>query len=218
MTIGVVIPALNEAAIIGEAVGRLAGVRVVVADGGSDDATAALARDAGALVIAERGGRGARMNAGAAALPDAEFLVFLHADTVLPEQWQACVTGIGAAVGAFRLAIENATPAQRFVAWAANQRSRWLGLPYGDQALFLRRSTFEALGGFRALPIMEDFDLVRRARRLGPIVIAGAAVVTSARRWRRRGTLRTTAINQLMLAGWALGVPPEQLARIYRGR
>lgn len=218
MIIGVVIPALNEAAIIGEAVRRLAGVRVVVADGGSSDTTAALARAAGAGVIIERGGRGAQMNAGAAALGAVDILVFPHADTVLPADWRAHVTEVGRAVGAFRLSIADATWAQRLVAAGANMRSRRLGLPYGDQALFLRRSTFETLGGFRPLPIMEDFDLVRRARRLCGVVIADASVTTSARRWRRRGVWQTTLINQLMLAGWALGVPPERLARFYRSR
>jgi rSAM/selenodomain-associated transferase 2 len=213
--IGVVVPALNEAAVIATALARLCGVPVTVADGGSDDGTRERAEAAGARVVVETGGRGAQQNAGAATLADVDALLFLHADTILPGGWQAEVERIlagGAALGAFRLAI----PGHPLIAAGANARSRLLALPYGDQALFLRRSTFDALGGFRPLPIMEDFDLVRRARRLGPVRLARMAVTTSNRRWRRRGAVRATLVNQLMLAGWALGVAPDRLAAFYR--
>jgi rSAM/selenodomain-associated transferase 2 len=222
MRFGVVIPTFNEAAVVGRALLRLGGVPVVVADGGSEDATATLAAAAGAHVIVTEVSRGARMNAAVAALPTVEALLFLHADTRLPQGWVEAATRIlakpGVALGAFRLRIEGGGPLLRLVASGANFRSRRLALPYGDQALFMRRETFEALGGFSDLPIMEDFDLVRRARRLGRIVIADAEVTTSARRWREKGVLATTLVNQAMLIGWWLGVSPGRLARFYRRR
>lgn len=217
MRIGVVIPAYNEATLIEAAVRRLGGVAVVVADAGSTDATASLARAAGAAVIVERRGRGAQQNAGAAALPEVNAYVFLHADTELPAGWAGeveRVLGADAAVGAFRLSI----PGHAIVAAGANLRSRAFGLPYGDQALFMRAETFSKLGGFRSLPIMEDYDLVRRAKKLGRVGIAQNAVITSARRWDRRGAVRTTLVNQIMLAGWAFGIKPERLAAFYRRR
>lgn len=216
MNIGVVIPALNEASIIAQAVARIH-AQVVVADAGSSDATAALAAAAGAHVVVERGGRGAQQNAGAAALKDVDAIIFVHADTTLPEGWQGEVErllGDGAILGAFRLSV----PGHPFVAAGANLRSGAFGLPYGDQALFLRADTFAALGGFGPLPIMEDFDLVRRAGKRGRIALARTAVVTSSRRWQRRGAVRTTLVNQLMIAGWMLGIAPERLAAFYRGR
>jgi rSAM/selenodomain-associated transferase 2 len=213
--IGVVVPALNEAALIGAALARLRGVPVTVADGGSSDATRELAAAAGARVVVATGGRGAQQNAGAAALGDVDALLFLHADTILPDGWRAEVERIlagGAALGAFRLAI----PGHPLIAAGANARSRLLALPYGDQALFIGRPVFDTLGGFRPLPIMEDYDLVRRARRLGRIGLARTAVTTSNRRWRRRGVVRTTLVNQAVLAGWALGIAPDRLAAFYR--
>lgn len=215
MRIGVVVPALNEAALIGAALARLRGVPVTVADGGSSDATRELAAAAGARVVVATGGRGAQQNAGAAALGDVDALLFLHADTILPDGWRAEVERIlagGAALGAFRLAI----PGHPLIAAGANARSRLLALPYGDQALFIGRPVFDTLGGFRPLPIMEDYDLVRRARRLGRIGLARTAVTTSNRRWRRRGVVRTTLVNQAVLAGWALGIAPDRLAAFYR--
>lgn len=215
MNIGIVIPTLNEAALIGAAIARLGEARIVVADGGSDDQTIEIAEQAKATVVIERGGRGAQQNAGAKALGDVDALLFLHADTVLPVGWQRAVERVlngGAALGAFSLAI----PGHTLIAAGANLRSRLLSLPYGDQALFMRRSAFERLGGFRPLPIMEDFDLVRRASRLGRIATSPMKVTTSDRRWRRRGALRTTVINQMMLAGWAIGIAPARLAAFYR--
>ena len=219
MRIGVVIPTLDEAATIGATLATVAGLPVIVADGGSRDATREIAQAAGARVIFVAGGRGAQQNAGAAALGDVDAFVFLHADTRLPDGWREEVERLlkaGAGLGAFRLSIGDAKTGEAVVATAANARSRLLALPYGDQALFLTQTAFRALGGFRPLPIMEDYDLVRRARRIGPVMLSPLAVRTSPRRWRRRGVFRTTLINQLILLGWALGIAPERLARLYR--
>jgi|TARA_R100000501_G_scaffold17834_1_gene34140 rSAM/selenodomain-associated transferase 2 len=217
--IAVIIPAFNECKRIAAALAALDVNDVVIADGGSRDGTAESAAAAGAKVIVKHGARGTALNL-AASKCAGDMLLFLHADTELPADWQDCVRQTLAdpsvALGAFSLGIADARPAERLIARAATIRSRLFGLPYGDQALFLRRRTFEVLGGFGALPIMEDFDLVRRARRLGRIVTLPQRVETSARRWRTKGVLRTTAINQAMLAGWMLGVSPERLAAFYR--
>lgn len=222
MLISVIIPTLDEAPSIWRTIASAqeADVEIIVADGGSADATVALARAAGARVIVAAGGRAAQQNAGAAA-SRGEALLFLHADTVLPSGWTEQVRAILAeprvALGAFRLAIGGATVAERLIACGANWRSRWLALPYGDQGLFMARASFEQLVGFRPLPIMEDWDLARRARRRGRVVLADSAVMTSPRRWRKLGPVRTTLVNALVVAGFRLGVPPHRLARFYRG-
>ena len=119
--------------------------------------------------------------------------------------------------GAFRLQIDGAGRWLRLIERVANLRARYLHMPYGDQAVFLRRETFESLGGFADLPIMEDYELSRRLRRRGRIELADASAVTSARRWQTLGPWRTTWINQMIVLGYHLGVSPERLARWYRG-
>ena len=221
--ISVVIPTLNEAGCVQAAIASAdgEGIEVIVADGGSEDGTVALAQAAGARVIASPDGRALQQNHGAAVGHGDAFL-FLHADTLLPPCWAEEVRAILAdpavALGAFKLSLAGATRAERVIAWAANRRAHWLGLPYGDQALFLRRETFDRLGGFQPLPIMEDWDLARRARRHGRVLLADAAVVTSPRRWRRLGPVRTTLINAAMVAGFTIGMGPDRLARFYRSR
>ena len=214
-----VIPALNEAAVLPATLAALTGAdEIVVADGGSGDATVTIAEAAGARVVSARG-RAAQQNVGAAATT-APILLFLHADTRLPVGWADEVCHILAdsrvALGAFRLSIDGATPAERLIAAGANLRSRSWGVPYGDQALFLRRATFEALGGFPDQPIMEDWALARAARRFGRIQLSPLAVTTSPRRWRKLGPLRTLVINQAMLMGGRLGVPYDRLASWYQ--
>ncbi len=159
------------------------------------------------------------MNAGAEAAKG-EFLVFLHADTRLPEGFdhhvRRILTESGVAAGAFQLQIDAPSARLRLIERAANWRSRYLQMPYGDQAIFLRAELFHEMGGFPDLPIMEDFQLIRRLQGEGRIVIAPAAVSTSARRWKQLGALRTTLINQLMILGFYLGFEPSRLARWYR--
>lgn len=121
----------------------------------------------------------------------------------------------GVAAGAFRLVIDARQKRFAWIARAANFRARFAQLPYGDQALFLRAELFHRLGGFPDLPVMEDFSLVRALRRHGRIHILDEQVVTSARRWLRLGVWRTTCINQLMVAGFLLGLPGDFLAKIY---
>ena len=119
--------------------------------------------------------------------------------------------------GAFRFRTDGSGTALRLVEWGANLRSAVFQFPYGDQGLFMERRVFDEIGGFPPLPIMEDYELVRRLRRRGPVVTLNEAAVTSARRWQRLGALRTTARNLAMVAGFRAGVSPERLARFYRG-
>jgi rSAM/selenodomain-associated transferase 2/rSAM/selenodomain-associated transferase 1 len=220
--VSVVVPALNEADVIA---GTLASVRggmpheVLVVDGGSSDATARIAREAGALVLASGRGRARQMNAGAARATG-NVLLFLHADTALSDGWPAAVSRTlaarGVVAGAFRFRIAGAFAGKALVEHNTNLRSRWLGRPYGDQGLFLRRSTFEASGGFADLPLLEDHELVARLRRRGRVAVADLPATTSGRRWKELGVVRTTLVNQWILVAYALGVAPDRLARVYR--
>ncbi|KAA8496212.1 Poly-beta-1,6-N-acetyl-D-glucosamine synthase [Porphyridium purpureum] len=227
----VIIPALNEEQNVARAVhsARAASgtdVRVIVVDGGSSDKTRRAARRAGAhavLSCTERG-RGVQMNFGANSrhAKDAQALVFLHADAVLPANYTASVKRLlfeespPAVLGAFRLRIAGALRGVRLVAWGANIRSRLLGLPYGDQALFLRRETFDAVGGYPKLPLLEDVRLVQACQKLGAIRIAPQDVAVSDRRWRVLGVARTTLLNQVIMLGDALHVDLHTLATTYR--
>jgi rSAM/selenodomain-associated transferase 2 len=159
------------------------------------------------------------MNAGAA-LAGGSVLLFLHADTSLAAGWPAAVSETLArrdvVAGAFRFRIEGRFVGKRLVEWNTHVRSRWLGRPYGDQGLFLRRRIFEASGGFADLPLLEDHELVARLRRRGRIAVSEVPATTSGRRWKELGVVRTTLINQWILAAYAFGVAPDRLARLYR--
>lgn len=216
--IAVVIPALDEAASVEAAIASARAdpeIEVLVVDGGSRDATAERARAAGARVLSAAAGRARQQEAGwRASRGDA--VLFLHADTRLPAGWAAAVRGALAdprvAGGAFRLRFEPRPPAMALIEWGARLRAGLLGLPYGDQALFARRRALEAAGGLRPVPIFEDLDLVRALRRQGRLVRLPLAVVTSSRRYLRRGVARTWGRNALALAAWRLGLDRERVA------
>lgn len=220
--LSIIIPALNEAATIEGTLGALQDVdqlEVIVVDGGSTDRTVELARRKGAKVLRTDPGKARQMNCGAKTATG-EVLVFLHADTRLPQDFHCkiltALAQTGVVAGAFRLAIDSRAAGIHFVERMADLRSRYLQLPYGDQALFMKKSIFEAVGGFADLPIMEDFILVRRLRRKGKIVILPAAVITSPRRWQHFGILKTWLVNQMIVIAFYLGISPERLARWYR--
>jgi hypothetical protein len=221
--VSVVIPALNEAEQLPAtlaAVQRDAPHEIVVVDGGSTDLSAGIARAHDAIALVAPRGRAVQLNAGAA-VATGEYLLFLHADTLPPAGYPALVRAALAdpavAGGAFEFAIAGNFPGRRVIERGTNWRSRWRQRPYGDQGIFVRRDTFFQVGGFPPWPIMEDDGFVRRLRRLGRIAIAPAPALTSGRRWATRGALRTTLLNQCIVLGFRLGVPPDRLARWYRG-
>jgi len=216
-----VIPALNEADRIAESVrsAREPGVEVVVADGGSQDATCLRAAEAGARVVSSLPGRSRQMQDGVNA-SDGDVILFLHADTRLPDGFAERVRGALAdpavAGGAFALRFDESSLAMRLVAWGVRVRLAVMGLPYGDQAIFLRRSLLESIGGVPQVAIMEDLDLVKRIKERGRIALLSAPVTTSARRYRVRGTLPTLVRNALALAAWKLGIDRRRVAAWYR--
>lgn len=220
--ISVIIPTLNEAEYMERTLAAFSGavdVETLVVDAGSRDGTPQIAEAHGCRVLTVPPSRARQMNAGAAAATG-EILLFLHADTRLPERFadyvRRTLSTPNVIAGAFGLRIAAAGRSLRLIEWGVSLRSRWLQMPYGDQALFLRAGTFRELGGFPDLPIMEDFEMVRRLRRLGRITILPFPATASARRWQAIGPWRTTWINQKVIAGHCLGVPPERLARWYR--
>jgi hypothetical protein len=219
--LSVIIPALNEAAHIEKTILNAwsPDAELIVVDGGSRDRTAERAEHAGAVVIKGPRGRALQQNRGAAAARGS-VLLFLHADTLLPKDYVTQVFETlmdrGIALGAFRFKTNLDRPLMRGIEFTTHFRSRYLRLPYGDQALFVRKSHFQAAGGFPEMPIAEDLFFVRLVSKQGRIAIAPAHAVTSGRRWKEVGLLRTTLINQLILAGFALRISPETLAAFYR--
>lgn len=220
MKLAVVIPALDEEARIAAAVAssRAPGVEVLVVDGGSRDATAARAREAGARVIAGPLGRARQLRAGCAACA-ADALLFLHADSRLPAGFERALREALAdprtVGGSFALRFDPRPPALRLIEWGAALRRALFGLPYGDQGLFARRSALEAIGGVPEVAFLEDLDLVRALRRRGRLARLRAPVTTSARRYLEGGVLRTMLRNWGALAGWRLGLDRTRLARWY---
>lgn len=222
MTISVVIPTLNESAFIEGAirsVERQSGpAEIIVADGGSSDATCALARDRSRIVTASRG-RAAQLNAGAArATGDA--LLFLHADTRLPldafEWIQATLADPTAEAGVFRLRFDTRTPLLQFYAWCT--RFSVPLLAFGDRALFVRRRVFEAVGGFPEVPLFEDLELARLLHQRAGFRFVPAPVTTSARRFLRKGPLRQQVLNLTLWTRYLAGTKLDRLASSYPKR
>ncbi len=222
--VSVVIPTLNAADRLGPCLGALGeglmtGLihELIIADGGSEDAIAALAGDLGARLVTAPRGRGPQLAAGER-VAQGEWILFLHADTVLSPGWVEAVrthmlAGPGRA-GYFALRFDTPGPMARLVAAWANLRSALFALPYGDQGLLISRLLYRKAGGYRSIPLMEDVALVRRIgrRRLARL---GAAAVTSASRYGADGWLRRGWRNLTTLALYFLGVAPERLARRY---
>ena len=191
---------------------------VIVSDGGSGDRTREVAARFGARVVEGPAGRGAQLNRGAA-VTSAELLLFLHADTTLPEGAAGAVRAAiarGFCGGGFRVRFEPTRPLLRFIGAFANARSRLTRVTLGDQGQFATRAAFEQLGGYREWPLLEDLDFARRLKRAGRVTVLPLAVSTSARRFERRGPLRTVLTNWLIWTLFACGVSPSRLARLYR--
>ena len=220
--LSIIIPVVDEAAVIIEALQRLRrlrreGAEVIVVDGGSRDATVALARKLADRVEVAPRGRAAQMNAGAARARG-DVLLFLHADTILPDTAGADVgaaLAAGARWGRFDVRIDGAHPMLAVVAWSMNLRSRLTGIATGDQAMFARRDTFAAVGGFPDIALMEDIALSRTLKRQGRPACLRARVITSGRRWRQRGVFRTVLLMWRLRLAYFLGADPADLAVRY---
>ena len=220
--LSIIVPVLNEAAEIQAGLAALQPLRarrheVIVVDGGSSDATASLAASLTDRVLCAPRGRAAQMNAGAAAARG-DSLLFLHADTRLPDEADRLVLAAlcGREWGRFDVAIQGCHPLLPLVAAAMNRRSRWSGIATGDQAIFVRRAAFEAVGGYEAIPLMEDIALSRVLKRRGPPACLRERVATSGRRWETRGVLRTITLMWQLRLAYYCGADPARLARRYR--
>jgi len=221
----VVIPTLDESDRIAATLESLfagagtARLDVVVVDGGSRDHTPERARECGARVVASAPGRARQLQAGLEATAG-DAVVFVHADTRMPDGWaqalRAALARPTCVGGAFDFAFERepgAPATLRLVEWGTRLRSRWLGLPYGDQAIFARRSDLDAIGGVPQAPLMEDLDLVARLRRRGRLSLLPLAVRTSPRRHLTGGVVRVASRHALAALGWRLGAPRDRLRR-----
>jgi rSAM/selenodomain-associated transferase 2 len=221
--LSIIIPALNEAAGIVTALESLApfrqrGVEVIVVDGGSGDDTVARAKPLADKVLTAPRGRAAQMNVGAAAA-SGDVLLFLHADTTLPDDADGLLryglSDTGRVWGRFDVAIEGRNPLLRVVAGLMNWRSQVTGIATGDQAMFVRRDTFAAVGGFPDIPLMEDIALSKRLKRAGRPLCLAARARTSGRRWTRHGVIRTVLLMWRLRLAYTLGAEPAVLARRY---
>lgn len=220
-TISIIIPALNEAHSIGatlDAVSQLSGrVEVIVVDGGSNDGTREIAYARGAKVIVSERGRGVQMHRGACAA-QGNLLWFLHSDTIVPANAAELIIEAlhdqEVIAGNFDVHFDGEGAAARFMTWLYPQLRR-LGLCYGDSAIFVRREAYERVGGFKAFPIFEDLDLMKRLRKRGRVVLLPAVVVTSSRRFEGRSFVGTFAKWVSMQVLYWLGVGPPTLGRLY---
>lgn len=227
-SIAVVIPTLNEERVLSRtllAVRQLRFDEVVLVDGDSRDRTVSIAQGQlqglslqPATVMVSEQGRGRQMNAGARATRSG-VLLFLHADTLLPPETRTEIERVlenpKYVGGRFDVRFEDDRGWAWLISRLINWRSRWSGIATGDQALFVRRSAFDDLGGFADVPLMEDLELARRLKRAGSIAALRAKVTTSFRRWERQGALRTILQMWLLRFLYWIGVPPQTLNRFY---
>lgn len=221
--LSIIVPTLDEAAGIAACLERLRplrdrGAEVVVADGGSADGTAAIAAPLADGVIAAPRGRASQMNAGAAA-SRGDTLLFLHADTRLPDDADRLVleglAASGRPWGRFDVAIEGRPAMLRVVAACMNARSRLTGIATGDQAIFVRRAAFDSAGGYPDIALMEDIALSKALKRIGPPLCLRSRALTSGRRWERHGTLATILLMWRLRLAYFLGADPARLAKRY---
>ena len=218
----IIVPVLNEAPGLAAALAplqvfRQRGVRLVVVDGGSEDGSLAVSQALCDHALSAPRGRASQLNAGAAACPAAT-LLFLHADTRLPANADVLVQNAlhnGRAWGRFDVRIDSDRPLLAIVSRAMNLRSRWTGIATGDQAIFVAREAFAAVGGFADIALMEDIVISRALKRMGPPVCLREVVYISARRWERHGILRTIFLMWRLRAEFFFGANPDDLARKY---
>ena len=218
LNLSIVIPALNAARTLPACLERVAGHgEIILVDGGSTDGTQAIAKASGARLLDAPKGRGVQLRAGAE-VASGDWLISLHADTLLEQGWREAVQRhVDTApryAACFRFRLDAAAWQARVIEKGVAARVRMLGLPYGDQGLLVPRQLYEAVGGYRPLPLMEDVDLIRRIGRRR-LRVLDAEAVTAADRWRRDGWFKRSARNLTCLALYGAGVSAERLARLY---
>lgn len=221
--LSVIVPALNEAAGIEATLRPLQGLRaagheVILVDGGSEDATQSVAAPLADRVLVSASGRARQMNAGAAQARG-DVLLFLHADTIAPGSLAELALSALAARwrwGRFDVRIQGSHPLLRAVGWLMSRRSCLTGIATGDQGIFVRRTLYEAVGGYPDIPLMEDIALSRRLKRHGRPACVRVPLLTSGRRWEQHGVLRTILLMWRLRLAYALGADPARLARHYR--
>jgi len=224
--ISIILPVLNEAGRINEVITHLRGLRfdaareIVVVDGDPRGGTIAAIRDSGVITSIAEKGRARQMDRGAA-LASGNVLLFLHADTFLPAdalvRVKATMDDDRYVAGAFDLGIHTERRIFRITEQYVAFRTRLTRVPFGDQAIFIRKNYFNGIGGYKDIPLMEDVELMRRIRKRGDkIFIIPEQAMTSARRWEKEGILYCTLRNWALRLSYALGVPPERLAKWYK--
>jgi len=227
--LSIVIPTLNAATGLPATLESVAGglddlgkAQIIIADGGSTDSTLHLAKQSGASVISSEKGRGNQLSAGASAA-SGDWLLFIHADTLLQPGWGAAVARfiadrstpeMSSKAAVFRFELDDPSFKARVLETIVALRTKWLALPYGDQGLLISKDHYELIGGFRPIPIMEDVDIVRRIGRHS-LKVLDCSAVTSAGRYRQEGYLRRMSRNIVCLSMWFLGVAPDKIARVY---
>ncbi len=216
----IIIPTLNEEDLLERTLASITGHEheIIVVDGGSRDRTVEIAFQYTPHVLNSERGRGVQQHTGACHA-QGDVLLFLHADTLLPRGFERMIQYTLAdpqvGFGAFHLSIDPPSPTLNLIALGANLRSRFLKIPYGDQALFMWRRKYFRAGGFRDLPLMEDVDLVRRLNGISRFKLAPGKVRTSARRWEKERLVFTTLRNYSLMIRYFLGVKPRNLLRHY---
>jgi len=222
----IILPVLNETALINPMMDHLESLEgsenceFIVVDGTPDGGTIKAVTRQGVQCVKSPQGRASQMNTGAA-MAMGEILIFLHADTRLPRQAleliNQAMTRQALIGGAFDLHIDTERLILKIIARIASLRSRLTRIPYGDQAIFIRRDYFHQMGGYPEIPLMEDVALMRRIKRAGGrIGFIPEPVITSARRWEQEGILYTTLRNWLLLSAYTLGMAPDKLAKYYK--
>ncbi|MGI0483166.1 TIGR04283 family arsenosugar biosynthesis glycosyltransferase [Geminocystis sp. CENA526] len=223
INLSVIIPVINEEKNLVKILVNLEkhpDIEFIFVDGGSQDNTVKLIKQADfQVILSPILRRSYQMNLGADNA-QGKILLFLHGDTLLPQNYGQIINDIvnkkDFILGAFALNIDCKKPIFRLLEMMVNARSNYLSLPYGDQGIFLKKEVFEQLGKYQDIAIMEDFELVKKAQKYGKIYIAKSAVTTSSRRWNKLGIIKTTLINQLIIMGYYLKISPEKLALFYR--